>query len=230
MRQYYTRTGTVFQYPFYTSAPSVFGASILIFKTICAIIHFTDRFSLLFFNFQFSICNLQFIFAGMAESADAPDLGSGGRPCRFDPCYPHHAKDPLKRVFCNDIRSFPIPQNSLRSFRGPLGAPERMIYASRMIYPSGMIYACGVLTGSPQNPRVLWGVSGTDIISYSAHSDEYIMPRFARYIILANAGISLNVKNRCRFFPATFPARKHFTVREQNSAFCKIIIDNRQKL
>ncbi len=25
----------------------------------------------------------------MAELADAPDLGSGGRPCRFDSCYPH---------------------------------------------------------------------------------------------------------------------------------------------
>ena len=27
--------------------------------------------------------------AGMAELADAPDLGSGGRPCRFESCYPH---------------------------------------------------------------------------------------------------------------------------------------------
>ena len=27
--------------------------------------------------------------ADMAELADAPDLGSGGRPCRFDSCYPH---------------------------------------------------------------------------------------------------------------------------------------------
>ena len=25
----------------------------------------------------------------MAELADAPDLGSGGRPCRFKSCYPH---------------------------------------------------------------------------------------------------------------------------------------------
>ena len=24
----------------------------------------------------------------MAELADAPDLGSGGRPCRFKSCYP----------------------------------------------------------------------------------------------------------------------------------------------
>ena len=26
------------------------------------------------------------IYAGMAELADAPDLGSGGRPCRFESC------------------------------------------------------------------------------------------------------------------------------------------------
>ena len=25
----------------------------------------------------------------MAELADAPDLGSGGQPCRFNSCYPH---------------------------------------------------------------------------------------------------------------------------------------------
>ena len=28
----------------------------------------------------------------MAELADAPDLGSGGRPCRFDSCYPYQKK------------------------------------------------------------------------------------------------------------------------------------------
>ena len=27
--------------------------------------------------------------AAMAELADAPDLGSGGRPCRFEPCRVH---------------------------------------------------------------------------------------------------------------------------------------------
>ena len=30
-----------------------------------------------------------FFYADMAELADAPDLGSGGRPCRFKSCYPH---------------------------------------------------------------------------------------------------------------------------------------------
>ena len=29
------------------------------------------------------------IFAGVAELADAPDLGSGGLPCRFKSCHPH---------------------------------------------------------------------------------------------------------------------------------------------
>ena len=28
----------------------------------------------------------------MAELADAPDLGSGGRPCRFKSCYPQYQK------------------------------------------------------------------------------------------------------------------------------------------
>ena len=30
--------------------------------------------------------------ADMAELADAPDLGSGGRPCRFKSCYPQIIK------------------------------------------------------------------------------------------------------------------------------------------
>ena len=29
----------------------------------------------------------------MAELADAPDLGSGGRPCRFKSCHPHRIRD-----------------------------------------------------------------------------------------------------------------------------------------
>ena len=28
-------------------------------------------------------------YAGVAELADAPDLGSGGRPCRFKSCHPY---------------------------------------------------------------------------------------------------------------------------------------------
>ena len=31
-------------------------------------------------------------FAGMAELADAQDLGSCVNSCRFDPCYPHQTK------------------------------------------------------------------------------------------------------------------------------------------
>ena len=33
-------------------------------------------------------------YAGMAELADALDLGSSGRPCRFKSCYPQHDKGP----------------------------------------------------------------------------------------------------------------------------------------
>ncbi len=39
----------------------------------------------------FSILHYINIIADMAELADAPDLGSGGQPCRFDSCYPHWA-------------------------------------------------------------------------------------------------------------------------------------------
>ena len=30
-------------------------------------------------------------YAGVAELADAPDLGSGGRPCRFKSCHPQES-------------------------------------------------------------------------------------------------------------------------------------------
>ena len=44
-------------------------------------------------------------YAGMAELADAPDLGSGGFPCRFKSCYPHQkSKDDQKVVFAFFMR------------------------------------------------------------------------------------------------------------------------------
>ena len=36
-----------------------------------------------------SACAIIRLYAGMAELADAPDLGSGGQPCRFKSCYPY---------------------------------------------------------------------------------------------------------------------------------------------
>ena len=33
------------------------------------------------------------MYAGVAELADAPDLGSGGRPCRFKSCHPQENCD-----------------------------------------------------------------------------------------------------------------------------------------
>ena len=36
--------------------------------------------------------------ADVAELADAPDLGSGGQPCRFKSCRPHQTED--KGVAC----------------------------------------------------------------------------------------------------------------------------------
>ena len=46
-------------------------------------------------------------FAGMAELADALDLGSSGKPCRFDPCYPHQptVSAPNYRVATSKIRT-----------------------------------------------------------------------------------------------------------------------------
>ena len=32
---------------------------------------------------------VKYISADMAELADAPGLGPGGKPCRFESCYPH---------------------------------------------------------------------------------------------------------------------------------------------
>ena len=37
--------------------------------------------------------SLATIYAGVAELADALDLGSSGRPCRFDSCHPHKASE-----------------------------------------------------------------------------------------------------------------------------------------
>ena len=44
--------------------------------------------------------------ADVAELADAPDLGSGGRPCRFDSCHPHKmdkSSDLSIFIFANPI-------------------------------------------------------------------------------------------------------------------------------
>ena len=47
---------------------------------------------------------VRLIYAGMAELADALDLGSSGKPCRFDPCYPQNTssdslcKENLRKV------------------------------------------------------------------------------------------------------------------------------------
>ena len=67
--------------------------------------------------------------AGMAELADALDLGSSGRPCRFESCCPHSVVNPciygknavFTRVFrclsyymkCFLTASSPMPPTSL---------------------------------------------------------------------------------------------------------------------
>jgi hypothetical protein len=54
--------------------------------------------------------------ADMAELADAPDLGSGGRPCRFKSCYPHPCA--------------PDASGALAVFRGFLGASDCHLHSS----------------------------------------------------------------------------------------------------
>ncbi len=44
-----------------------------------------DKYVLLDYPIKRVFCSS---FADMAELADALDLGSSGRPCRFDSCYP----------------------------------------------------------------------------------------------------------------------------------------------
>ena len=47
----------------------------------------------------------------MAELADAPDLGSGGKLCRFESCYPHHPRK-TKKIFAQKtarLRGFLMP-------------------------------------------------------------------------------------------------------------------------
>ena len=40
------------------------------------------------------------VIAGMAELADAPDLGSGGRPCRFESCCPQLKPSVIRGFLC----------------------------------------------------------------------------------------------------------------------------------
>ena len=47
----------------------------------------------------FQISYLNYIYADMAELADALDLGSSGQPCRFDSCYPHFRPLIIKGFF-----------------------------------------------------------------------------------------------------------------------------------
>jgi hypothetical protein len=57
-----------------------------------------------------------FSYADMAELADAPDLGSGGQPCRFKSCYPHF-RAPFCVLYGISKRGFLYPlQRIFRSY------------------------------------------------------------------------------------------------------------------
>ena len=44
------------------------------------------------------------VYADMAELADALDLGSSGRPCRFESCYPHRAAKAVNPRFFSEFK------------------------------------------------------------------------------------------------------------------------------
>ena len=56
--------------------------------TIQARFYRAFSFYILLLNHYYSIFFV--LFADMVELADTQDLGSCGRPCRFESCYPHH--------------------------------------------------------------------------------------------------------------------------------------------
>ena len=45
-------------------------------------------------------------FADMAELADAPDLGSSSKECRFNSCYPHQRKNCAFNSFWKQVSKF----------------------------------------------------------------------------------------------------------------------------
>ena len=49
--------------------------------------------------------------AGMAELADALDLGSSGRPCRFESCCPHSERD--FRAFVRGVNGVQIGRDAV---------------------------------------------------------------------------------------------------------------------
>ncbi len=62
----------------------------------------------------------------MAELADAPDLGSGGLPCRFKSCCPHHKKQDTVRcpAFYRPAQSTPDLWRAARRGIGLCGTPS----------------------------------------------------------------------------------------------------------
>ena len=48
----------------------------------------------------------------MAELADAPVLGTGGQPCRFNSCYLHHIKE--NKIMLNELK--PQDDNTMDNY------------------------------------------------------------------------------------------------------------------
>ena len=78
-------------------------------------------------------------YAGMAELADAQDLGSCGQPCGFDPHYPYHvgAKSALlRRLFMPEAKK----TSSARSLAPPFQLRPAALGSQLVGRPAGGIF------------------------------------------------------------------------------------------
>ncbi len=69
---------------------------------------------------MFSVC---YRYADVAELADALDLGSSGRPCRFNSCHPQA----IKRLRRDAPQSFYVARHMRKRFDGPFLSPQDIV-------------------------------------------------------------------------------------------------------
>lgn len=87
-----------------------------------------------------------FIDADMAELADAPDLGSGGRPCRFKSCYPQ-SKDALNGRSFYFVLHFVLHSLEKWSFA--------ILFICSVLSDNACRYTCFNTVSDPQPPRCI---------------------------------------------------------------------------
>ena len=83
--------------------------------------------------------------AGVAELADALDLGSSGRPCRFKSCHPHYeTKRQLRRAvfFVSERRGRPFACQAQGLRSAPVGAKPRSTGPRAPCHPHYILWNC----------------------------------------------------------------------------------------